>query len=193
MTTMIKRKYDIPGFIKPQKVLKRAVKTHINQQGFTMIEIVVVLIVLAIVSTVIVSRSFTTGTNELMVEADGLKASLRYAQIQSLNNDTATWGIHFPDATTYRLYKNNVDASSSMIPVKGSAGDPVTVACPANCHQLQGSVQVTSPSLPKTINFDKWGRPMDGATRLSADFPIELGQGTQRSTITITKNTGYIQ
>jgi len=176
--------------------MKRAGKTHISQQGFTMIEVVMVLIVLSIVTTVIVSRSFTTGTNELMVETDGLKASLRFAQIQSMNDDTDSpvikWGINFPNSTTYRLYKNNADASS-MIPVKGAAGDPVTVACPVNCHQLQGSVQVTSPLLPKTINFDKWGRPMDGATRLSADFPIELGQGTQRSTITITKNTGYIQ
>lgn len=168
--------------------MKRAGKTHINQQGFTMIEVVMVLMVLFIVSAVVVSRSFTTGTNELMVEADGLKASLRYAQIQSLNNDTATWGIHFPDATTYRLYENNVDASS-MIPVKGTAGDPVTVACPVNCHQLQVSVQITSPALPKTINFDKWGRPMDGTTPLSADFSITL-EDTQ--TITITKNTGYI-
>jgi prepilin-type N-terminal cleavage/methylation domain-containing protein len=170
--------------------MKRDGKTRINQQGFTMIEVVVVLIVLVIVSTVIVSRSFTTGTNELMVEADGLKASLRYAQIQSLNNDTATWGIRFPDATTYRLYNNNADASS-MIPVKGAAGDPETVACPKNCHQLQGSVQIISPSSAKTINFDKWGRPMDGTTLLSEDYSIILGQGTQ-STITITKNTGYI-
>ncbi len=151
-----------------------------------------VLMVLFIVSAVIISRSFTTGTNELMVEADGLKASLRYAQIQSLNNDTATWGIQFPNSNTYRLYMGDAD-SSAMIPVKGSSGDPVTVACPVNCHQLQGSVQVTSPSLPKTVNFDKWGRPMDGTTLLSADFSIILGQGAQTSTITITKNTGYIQ
>jgi len=162
-----------------------------------MIEVVVVLIVLSIVTTVIVSRSFTTGTNELMVETDGLKASLRYAQIQALksgfalNDNTERWGIYFPNSTTYRLYKNNVDASS-MIPVKGAAGDPETVACPKNCHQLQGSVQITSPSSAKTINFDKWGRPMDGSTLLGADFSIILGHGTQMSTITITQNTGYI-
>ncbi len=192
---MCKRKYDTSGLIKPGKVLRRAGKTHINQQGFTMIEVVVVLIVLSIVTTVIVSRSFTTGTNELMVEADGLKASLRYTQIQSMNDGTDSpvikWGISFPDSTTYRLYKNNVDASS-MIPVKGAAGDPETVACPKNCHQLQGNVLIPQVVVGKTINFDKWGRPMDGATLLSADFPIELGQGTQKGTITITKNTGYI-
>jgi len=171
--------------------MKRAGKTQINQHGFTLIEVVVVLIVLSIVTTVIISRSFITGTNELMVETDGLKSSLRFAQIQALNDDTKKWGIHIPNSTTYRLYREDADATS-MIPLKGADGDPVTVACPKNCHQLQGSVQITSPSSAKTINFDKWGRPMDGSTLLSADFSIILGQGTQTSTITITKNTGYI-
>ena len=174
--------------------LKRTCKFYINHRGFTMIEMVVVLIVMAIFTTVIVSR-YTSVANELMVETDALKASLRFAQIQSMNDDTNSpvikWGIYFPDSTTYRLYKNNADASS-MLPMKGAAGDPETVACPKNCHQLQGSVQITSPSAAKTINFDKWGRPMDGSTLLSADFSIILGQGTQTSTITITKNTGYI-
>jgi hypothetical protein len=156
-----------------------------------MIEVVMVLMVLFIVSAVIISRSFTTGTNELMVETDGLKSSLRYAQIQALNDDTARWGIYIPNSTTYRLYKNNADASS-MIPVKGAAGDPETVACPKNCHQLQGNVLIPQAVVGKTINFDKWGRPMDGSTLLSADFSIILGQGTQTSTITITQNTGYI-
>lgn len=186
---MCKRKDDIAGFIKPRKCLE----PFLNHLGFTMIEVVVVLMVLFIVSTVIVSRSFTTGLHELMIETDGLKSSLRYAQIQALNDDTARWGIYIPNSTTYRLYKNDVDATSTMIPVKGSYGDPATGACPKNCHLLQGNVQITSPSSPKTINFDKWGRPMDGATLLGADFSITLGQGAQTNTITITKNTGYIQ
>ena len=151
-----------------------------------------VLLVLFIVTTVIVSRSFTTGTNELMVETDGLKSSLQYAQIQALNDDTATWGIRFPDATTYRLYKNNADASS-MIPVKGAAGDPETVACPKNCHKLQGNVQITS-GVGTTVTFDKWGRPVDGSGNpLTADITnIALTQGTESKSITVTKNTGFI-
>ncbi len=175
--------------------MKRAGKTHINQHGFTMIEIVVALMVLFIVSAVVVSRSFTTGTNELMVEADGLKASLRYAQIQSLNNDTATWGIHFTgDGTSYILYKNGspaVDISLNpiMIPVK--IPDAVKDPPPANTHRLQGNVQITS-GVGTTATFDKWGRPVDGSGNPVADISLSLNQGTQTSTITITKNTGYI-
>ena len=168
--------------------------TNFHHRGFTMIEMVVVLIVMAIFATVIVSR-YTAIANELMVETDALKASLRFAQIQSMNNDDANspviWGINFADANTYRLYKNKVDASSTMIPVKGSAGDPDTVACPKNCHKLQGNVQISS-GVETTVNFDRWGRPLDGSGNLrTLDTIVKLTQSTEMS-ITITKNTGYI-
>ena len=155
-----------------------------------MIEIVVVLIVLSIVSTIVLS-TYRTVANKLMAEMDGLKVSLRFAQIQALN-ETATWGIYFPDSTTYRLYKNNVDASSQMIPVKGSDDDPVTAGCPINCHKLSGNVLIPQSVVGKTINFDKLGRPLDGATLLSADFSIVLDPNEPSKTITITMNTGYI-
>lgn len=174
--------------------MKRICKTHIHQRGFTMIELVVVLIVMAIFTTVILSR-YTAVANELIVETDALKASLRFAQIQSMNDDTDSpvikWGIYFLDANTYRLYKNNADASSTMIPVKGSAGDPDTVACPKNCHKLQGNVQISS-GVGTTVNFDRWGRPLDESGNLKTqDITVKLTQGTE-ITITITKNTGYI-
>lgn len=131
-----------------------------------------------------------TVTDKLMAETDGLKVSLRFAQMQALNDDTATWGIRFPDATTYRLYKNNADASS-MIPVKGAAGDPETVACPKNCHKLPGNVQITS-TVPMTINFDKWGRPLDGSGNLRTEDTMITLQETDTSKFKVSKNTGFI-
>ncbi|MCX5846988.1 MAG: prepilin-type N-terminal cleavage/methylation domain-containing protein [Deltaproteobacteria bacterium] len=154
-----------------------------NNQGFTMIEIVAVLVVLLIVSTVVMSRYTTTGTNELIVETDGLKASLRYVQIQALNDDTTTWGIHIPDDSSYILYKNG-SAASVMIPVK--IPDPVKDPPPNNTHRLQGNTRITS-GVGTTVTFDKWGSP--GTTTIS----ITLAQGTETSTITITRNTGFIQ
>jgi hypothetical protein len=80
-----------------------------------------------------------------------------------------------------------------MIPVKGSAGDPDTVACPKNCHKLQGNVQISSDVGPTvTVNFDRWGRPLDESGNLrTLDTIVKLTQSTE-TIITITKNTGYI-
>ncbi len=171
-----------------------------KDKGFTMIELVVVCVVLLIFTMVVWSTYQYSNaiTDKLIAETDGLKVSLRFAQMQAFNNDTAPWGISFSTNTTYRLYANNVDASMT-IPVKGQtndSGDPVTLACPQNCHQLSGNVQITS-TVP-IINFDKWGRPLDGAGNLlTQDTPIMLavvvqGQVTDTYTFNVSKNTGFI-
>lgn len=152
-----------------------------------MIEIVAVLVVLSIVSAVVMSRYTTTGTNELMVETDALKSSLRYAQILSLNDDTITsitsgWGIHLPNDTSYILYKNGAPAGV-MIPVKDP--DPLKDPPPKDTHTLQGNVKITS-GVGTTVAFDRWGSP--GTTSIS----ITLQRGAENSTITITRNTGFI-
>jgi prepilin-type N-terminal cleavage/methylation domain-containing protein len=54
--------------------MKRTFKTYINQDGFTMIEMVLVLIVMAILGTFIISRA-TTSDNELLAQTEILKST----------------------------------------------------------------------------------------------------------------------
>ena len=166
------------------RIMKRVCVSAYTNRGFTMIEIVVVLVVLFVVSAVIISRYTTSGMNELMAETDALKSSLRYAQIQSLNDDTITsgWGIHFPNNTSYILYKNGAPAGV-MIPVKDP--DPVKDPPPKDTHTLQGNVRITS-GIGTTVTFDRWGSPGMGS------ISITLQRGAENSTITITRNTGFI-
>jgi MSHA pilin protein MshC len=138
-----------------------------------MIELVVVLILLSIVSAVVAFRP-TTISNELVAETETLKSHLRYAQIKAMN-DTVPWGIHIPDASSYILYKNNAAATGSNI-LPGETGQT---------HNLSSLVSVTAGT-GITYNFDTWGSP--GATTLT----ITLSQGSETSSITITKSTGYI-
>ncbi len=166
----------------------RSLKPPLRPCGFTMIEVVVVLIVLGIITTV-VATSYRIGANNALAETEGVKASLRFAQLRAMTDESSTWGIHFQSSATYRLYKNDVDASATMLPVKDQFEDPVTLDCPKNCHALSGNVQIASAVVGKTINFDQWGRPMDGTNLLAVDFTIGMDQ---TNTVTITKNTGYI-
>jgi len=153
--------------------MKRAGKTHINQQGFTMIEVVVVLIVLAIVTTVIVSRP-TMGSNEINVQSEILKSHLRYAQIKAMN-DIVLWGIHIPDANSYILYEEGIDPASDILP-----GET------AQTHTLPNVVTITS-GVGSTYKFDEWGSPGTTTQTITLSQP-----GTTPIDITITKNTGYI-
>jgi prepilin-type N-terminal cleavage/methylation domain-containing protein len=159
--------------------MKRVFKSRINQQGFTMIEMVVVLIVLAIVTTVITYRP-TTDSNDLITQTEILKSHLRYAQIRAMN-DTVPWGIHIPNAgSSYVLYKNNATATNDILP-----GEAPGISPAPQTHTFKGGVTVPSGA-GTTINFDNWGSP--GASPLT----ITLFDGTATITITITRNTGYI-
>ena len=153
--------------------MKQNYNNRLHQDGFTMIEIIVVLIVMAIVASVILYRP-TTNVNKLVAEAEILKSHLRYAQIKAMNGDeNETWGIHLADAKNYIIYKNNAQATDIL------PGET------AQTHTFPTEVSVTSGVA--TVNFDNWGSPVTGTQT------ITLKQGTESSSITVTKNTGYIQ
>jgi prepilin-type N-terminal cleavage/methylation domain-containing protein len=159
--------------------MKRACKIHINQRGFTLIEMVMVLIVMAIMGTFIMSRA-TTG-NDLIAQTEILKSHLRYAQIKAMNdtdvNVPGGWGIHLTNNSSYTLYRDNAIAND-LLP-----GET------AQTHTLPSGVTISTdcnPTCNSTCKFDEWGSP--GATTLT----MTLTQGTSTSTISITKNTGFV-
>jgi Tfp pilus assembly protein FimT len=148
-----------------------------------MIEMVVVLVVLFIVSGVVISRYATTGTNELIVETDGLKASLRYAQIKALSdtvqpNSNPRWEFELTNATSYALYRRGDDGVRVPVNLPGELS-------PSPTHGLPPGVTLTA-GVGLVIIFDDWGSP--GSSNIS----IALTQGTQTSTVNITENTGFI-
>jgi prepilin-type N-terminal cleavage/methylation domain-containing protein len=152
--------------------MKRASHVCANRRGFTMIEIIMVLIIMAIVGTVVLSRATTAGY-DLASQAEILKSHLRFAQIKAMN-DAVLWGIYIPAAgSSYVLYKNNAQATS-LLPGES-----------AQTHTLPAGITVTA-GVGSTYNFDDWGSPG------TSTFTITLSQGTTTSNITITKNTGYI-
>lgn len=165
--------------------MKRACKTHINHRGFTLIELVIVLIVMAIVAVFIASRASTSG-NDLIAETDTLKSHLRYAQIRAMN-DSEPWGIHIPDSGSYVLYRKNALADGQMLPGEKPGAS-------AQKHTLPATVTITSGT-GTTYNFNAWGAPVNAGSPpvlLAATQTITLSEGAETSGITITKNTGYI-
>lgn len=145
-------------------------KIKTNNRGFTLIEVIVTLIVIAILAAVFVSSLSLQGG--LLSQADIVKAHLRFAQIKALHDDTsdsAPWGIAFA-GSSYTLSKNNL-AATITLPAEDS-----------NVHTFPAGITITS----NTVNFDSWGSPG------TANIPLTLSQGGATTTITVTANTGYI-
>ena len=154
--------------------------TKPNNRGFTMIEIVVVLIVMAIMAAVIMYK-YTSVDADVSSETEILKSSLRFAQIKGLDNavDNDTWGISFTSGgASYSLVYTKGGVQTSPINLPGE----YTLS---SAHTLPSGMTITGSA----VNFDKWGKNPDGN-----DINIVLNQGGSAvTTIKVTKYTGHIQ
>jgi len=154
-----------------------------DEQGFTILEIVVVIIIISILSAIMISQ-VNTGNSELIAFGDSLKAHLRYAQTRSMNSDTA-WSIRFLNNSSYGLYK---DGSANPYLLPGQ--DQPIVSCPTGITLNNGHDQ------SNLISFDSWGRPcldIPGVLRQQSDRTLIISSSTGSFAIPVIKNTGFIQ
>lgn len=135
------------------------------QSGFTLLEVIAVLVIIAVLAAVAVSRVISTKEVSAITERDILKSHLRYAQLRALGDDTS-WGISC-SGTTYTLLRNGTTAPYNL------PGEDSSV------YQSKNNITFNCG----TITFDEWGSPSSGVT-----FEVTPGGGT----ITVTANTGYI-
>lgn len=150
-----------------------------NASGFTLIEMITVLVIAAIVGAVILYRGSGNEGAKAVTEVDRLKAHLRFAQYLAMNNvSPVRWGIQI-NGQSYTLVRN-------------LTGDGATFDQP---YDLPGENSATHNLAPLsatsvTILFDEWGTPYNGTTKLSSNAIITLNPGSQ--SITISAGTGFI-
>jgi prepilin-type N-terminal cleavage/methylation domain-containing protein len=153
-----------------------------GNRGFTLIEVIAVLIILGILAAVALSRGTSTAEVSLKAQTEVLKSHIRYAQLRAMNMKSAGCNASFGIGiigNSYFLFRDCALADKVVLP--GASGDTVT---------LPGVTLVASSS---TITFDDWGRPCSdqlGATLAAGS--ITLNSSGASETITITGNTGFV-
>jgi len=141
-----------------------------ESRGFTMLEVIAVLVIIGIIAAVAIARIGTTAAYTLDSQAEVVKNHLRYAQSRAMATGNV-WGINFTSGTTYHLFQGT--ATGVALQILGENSPTVDIS---------GSGLVITPPSPPTVAFDGYGSP--GATTI----PI----ATNGKTITVTRNTGYI-
>lgn len=144
-----------------------------NEKGFTLFEIIAVLIILAIISALVISRGFSTKEVNLQVEVDTLKGHLRYAQNLAMNEVAPfKWGIQIGE-TSYTLVQEGPDAAGQLV-----------TSSPLSLPNESSATHSFAPfaARPITVLFDSWGSP--------GNNPVTVTLGGM--TINITPNTGFI-
>lgn len=163
--------------------------TH-RQRGFTLLEVVSVLVLIGIISAVAISKVLSTTPTTLKANAETLKIHLRYVQLRALNSTEKTWGVNFTGGGVYKLYYGDANGSYD---VNLPGGDGSTVTLP--------NTSITTDDGGTLVSFDTWGKPYKSLRanfQTSAPDPqianrtITLTSGGSTETITITRNTGYI-
>jgi prepilin-type N-terminal cleavage/methylation domain-containing protein len=172
-----------------------------KEKGFTLLEIMTVLVVMGILAAIAVSRA-TNFTTEVYAGVDTLKTSLRYAQTAAMNyNSTSSvvpviWGINYDSgANQYWLFwGTNPNNNISLLP-EGTQYATVARKIDLNAKKIKFTANFT-------IYFDNRGIPYTAYTDATTNTPLAnnlvinvqpLNAITPNIAVTITPLTGYIQ
>jgi prepilin-type N-terminal cleavage/methylation domain-containing protein len=149
-----------------------------GQGGFTLFEVVMVLLILGIISYFASTRLFSGDALSQSAELELVKNHLRYAQSRAMNSENS-WGIKFGSSTRYWLFKDPSDNTVIRLPGVESADGVM---------ELSG-ILVTPPAGNK-ITFDHFGSP--GSSVIPPMTVQPKGGGSTLGSIAVTKNTGFI-
>jgi prepilin-type N-terminal cleavage/methylation domain-containing protein len=170
-----------------------------SQHGFTLIEITVVLVLMAIIAAYVIGRSVTTEQVDVVGVSDRIRNQIRYAQSTAMKRSDRIWGIRCnTGANQYWLF-------SVPIPVPAN-----TWNLPENQRRFPGEsnnvvsfadlgLDNLSPGF--TLFFDRIGKPFNayvedgdpGNAPLNNDLVLTVSAGGQTRTITVIPETGMVQ
>ena len=179
-----------------------------NQHGFTLVEITVVLVLMAIIAAYVIGRSVTSDQVDVVGQTDRIRNQIRYAQTTAMKRSNRIWGVKFDTAANqYWLFSIEPDEEGGDIEPDIEPGEE---DLPANRRPFPGEesdliafadldLDDITPSF--TLFYDRVGRPFTtyisenspGNILLGSDLVITVSAGGQSRNITITPETGMVQ
>ena len=154
--------------------------------GFTLIELITVIVILGILSLAITSRTGSLGGSELARMSE-VRAQLRYVQLRALKTGqvygvtcdaTNYWAFAFnsTNPTNYNAYLALPGETSSIVSLSGKSMAMTAFTCLFDAYGIPYTAY-TSPS----VN-----------TKLAAPAVVTITAGGGTTTLTITPETGYV-
>lgn len=147
--------------------------TGTQQRGFTLLELVIVLVILGALAAFAVPR-FSPSDNTVAAQADRLARDLRHAQALAMNQGRRL-AFELPSAAAYR-----VTAGGSTI-TDPATQQPFLVA-------LENTVSVSGTG----VSFDSLGRPVVAGSLLGVPRVYTLSGTSRTATVTLSPVTGFV-
>lgn len=177
-------------------------KFSVRARGFTMVEMVIVIVVLGILSAVAASRFIDRGNFDAPAYAGKVKSLLRYGQKLAVAQNRPVYASVFTDAVA--LCFDAACAVPVPAPSGANSGSAATLAaCSGSgtwyCEGKPQDVPMTAGvTLPHTFFFDEQGRPFSGSDATGSDassfagLAITIGAGAGAQAVNVEPETGYV-
>ncbi len=158
-----------------------------NQNGFTLIEIITVLVILGLLSVVVLKNTSINNTDLLSFESS-LKNHLRYIQAKAMQSDTQIWGIRISaDTDEYWFFSSAYNTGNAwnagrILPVGAEASPGVPSsndrvdAGLLNINIVTTTIGNSGSQSGLTLVFDKMGVPYAASGKGSISFKASLDQ-----------------
>ena len=161
-----------------------------NQFGFTLIEITVVLVLMAIIAAYVIGRSIGTEQIDLAAQTDKIRNQIRYVQSTSMkqSDENTIWGI--------------ISNSNQYWMLKRVIGTPIIDTLVIMPGEQNAQITLSDMGIDSLTNFilffDRIGKPYtqyDTTQKTSLDDPLTIvvSAGTQSRDIRVIPETGLVQ
>ena len=152
-----------------------------NSKGFTIIELVTVIILLGILAVAVVPKFDGTSSYEAYTFRDQLISALRLTQQRAMQNTDNSYCNQLVIESRQFGVPDRTDCTVKTIPSTGWTPD-------ATGHIVDDRYEVTFGASPNVISFDSMGRPLEDC---AGGCSITVSSTADSLTITI-ESEGYI-
>lgn len=158
-----------------------------NNRGFTLVEIIAVLIIIGIVAAVAISKTMSTAATSRISQESVIKNHIRFAQSNAMKRGEI-WGVKCSGAAYWLFRTNAPDTPANQVVLPNEDTAQVSLA--------GKSVTMTA----FTVFFDGFGKPYtaytDATTNTPLAAPLAITVGSlpagSSGTFSIAQETGFI-
>ena len=151
-----------------------------GHQGFTLIESVIVVVVLAIMSTTVMISLNAGRQHAVVVQADELRRAISHAQLIAISQ-----GVRLRLTTTSTSYTvstcSNTACSTTSALIDPATGSTFTTSFASENVTLSGG----------PLDFDSMGRPQSSGSLLSSTTTFSFAGGGNTVTVSVLPLTGF--
>lgn len=160
----------------------------LDQRGFTLVELITVMILVGIMAAISAPRFFDANTFQSRGFADQVQATLRYAQKEAIAQHRNVC-VAITSSTISLTIASFSGIASGCSPALNLPAGGNSISAPPG----SGITLTLAPAAPSTFNYDALGKPFDtlGTTPSTVQKSITLNGGTA-NIIYVEAETGYV-